>query len=276
MVSNKFPFSAIAPEFHRVKQWRNYSFPYLVGGITDTSIGDLVLVEWDGPRVAIYMTTGQLKNNLDLPGSPSLWGIARQNHTLFISNTREENIHIVIENNTYVGNIATGITGMCGIAVSDRTIWVTAQTTGVHQLDLDHEYNIVGSTVLVKSSDTLDYPLSISVMVGLVAVVSHYSSNIHLFNTTGHLLVPPVGEKGKANGQLSGPRDLVMDPAGRMYVADYGNYRVVLFSSNGTFLRNLVTEEDGLAQPPIALFIRFDSLYIITDKPVHMYVMELA
>ena len=36
---------------------------------------------------------------------------------------------------------------------------------------------------------------------------------------------------------MSWPQDLTFDPAGSVYVADYGNHRVQVFSQNGKYLR---------------------------------------
>ncbi|MDX6534952.1 MAG: tripartite motif-containing protein 71 [Gaiellales bacterium] len=55
------------------------------------------------------------------------------------------------------------------------------------------------------------------------------------FTPAGALITPQlVAPKGKALGQLNGPRDAATDSAGRVYVADYANDRMVRFAANFT------------------------------------------
>ena len=43
------------------------------------------------------------------------------------------------------------------------------------------------------------------------------------------------GEKGSGDGQLSSPRGICLDPEGNVFVADYSNNRVQVFTADGTF-----------------------------------------
>ena len=69
------------------------------------------------------------------------------------------------------------------------------------------------------------------------------------------------------------PLDAVTDPCGRVYVEDENNKRVVLFSQNGRFLKNLVTTE--LPDNPFAFYLHQKYLYVVC-KAGHLLVIELV
>jgi sugar lactone lactonase YvrE len=48
--------------------------------------------------------------------------------------------------------------------------------------------------------------------------------------------IKEFGETGYGPGQLRGPHAIAMDPAGRLFVADRGNQRIMVFDQEGNFL----------------------------------------
>lgn len=77
---------------------------------------------------------------------------------------------------------------------------------------------------------------------------------------------------GSEPGQFSSPHGVEMSPDGRVYVTDYGNYRVQVFEEDGTFVRaigsqgNLEGQFSG-SYPPRGLAFGPDGLlYVNTDS----------
>ena len=54
---------------------------------------------------------------------------------------------------------------------------------------------------------------------------------------TGVCFVTKWGMPGTGNGQFKWPAGIAIDPAGLVYVTDYLNFRVQVFTSNGVFIR---------------------------------------
>ena len=51
------------------------------------------------------------------------------------------------------------------------------------------------------------------------------------------------GSRGTENGQFDMPWDVAVDSGNNVFVPDYGNNRIQIFSNNGTYLRDWGTEE---------------------------------
>ena len=162
------------------------------------------------------------------------------------------------------------------IAVSNNMLFITTLRNDVHKITVDADYNIVTSELFVAHSELFDHPLGISVWDSHVIVVCSNSHNLHIFNQSGSHVVPPVRKFGSGRDKLHYPVDVVTDIAGRIYVADYGNERIILFSPAGEFIRILVGKADGLAKLyPSTLYIQNNYLYVVTIFPDKLYVIEL-
>lgn len=72
---------------------------------------------------------------------------------------------------------------------------------------------------------------------GWVYVVDSAESQIEKFDLQGNHL-KTWGSEGTGNGQFrDGGREITLDQAGNVHVADFGNYRVNVYSPSGTFQR---------------------------------------
>jgi streptogramin lyase len=73
---------------------------------------------------------------------------------------------------------------------------------------------------------------------------------------------PSIGQDG-----FYGPRGLAVDSLGRVYVADTGNKRVVIYDGEGTYLGEFGQPGMGLGQmdEPVAVAISPDGLVYVTD-----------
>ncbi|HUZ77581.1 MAG TPA: NHL repeat-containing protein [Chloroflexota bacterium] len=74
-----------------------------------------------------------------------------------------------------------------------------------------------------------------------------------------------LGGPAAGPGQLNDPRDVAVDAAGNVYVADTGNHRVVKFSANGRFLAAWSGTAGAALVEPVALAVVPDGL-IVADN----------
>ena len=273
-----FYILGIFPEFHKVSSISDYSVPFQVDSMTDTSDGKLVMTGLTNQAV-IYTKQGQQDYTITIPGAGNMYGVARQGDILFFTDSNGL-IHIVRETGEYIKNISTAFKAVYGIDVTNNTIWLADSSKGVYKLTVDSCHNIIKSEILASPTSQFHGHRGITIYNdSRVIVVCRGSHNLQVFDMSGLRVLPPVGEEGSEDGQLLEPQDVVTDGAGRMYVADSRNQRIVLFSKGGEFLRNLVTTDDGLRGNPTALFLQdnyiYASTYTIQPRSFKFYIIKL-
>lgn len=252
-----------------------YSTPYEISDIAETSQGDIAIVEKDGTRAAIITKHGQNVTNLIIPSVGHLWGVARKDSVLFITEEMVRVIHVINENGTYIKRMDSGLIHQHDIDISDNILWITTNGNGVYKLTINENYDRVSLEQFVPNSLKFNLPIGLTIQGYNVVVVCYDSHNVHTYDMTSSDLVYSMGGYGSAGGQLTYPQDVVVDSAGKMYVADVGNNRVVLFSETGQFISNLLTREDGLEGRPVALEIIGNIIYVASQSPEKMHVVQL-
>ena len=114
-----------------------------------------------------------------------------------------------------------------GLAVSGDTVYVA--DTGndrIQRFTLDG-----GHGAQVVAPGTLAAPQGIAVRGTRLLVADDQHHRVAVFDTGGHPLASVGAGPGSSPGQLSNPYDVAADPAGRVFVADDLNQRIVRFSS---------------------------------------------
>jgi streptogramin lyase len=71
-------------------------------------------------------------------------------------------------------------------------------------------------------------------------VVDDHREDIQKFDPQGKFLLK-FGSNGNGDGQLSNTGGITIGPDGNLYIADYGNNRVEVFSLDGKYLRQWPT-----------------------------------
>ena len=205
----------------------------------------------------------------------NFWGVANEGDKLFISDYGYDSIHVIHEDGAFIKTINTGIGYMRRIEINGLTIWVVSDNSGLYEITVNSDYNITSSKLLVRSDSQFNEPKGISILTDRMIVVCDTSAIIHYFARNGTRLFPPVGGRGSGDGHLHRPHDLTTDSCGRVYVADFYNRRIALFSDTGQFLQSLVTRREGMAGYPTSLFLNNDYLYITSASHRRFYVIKL-
>ena len=118
--------------------------------------------------------------------------------------------------------------------------------------------------------DILKEPWGIAVTEDNVFVTDWGLHALLQFRKKDCKLVRRTGTEGAGEGQLDGPRGLCSDYNGDIYVADFGNNRVSVFSKQLQFLKCLGTQQ---LKTPVDVKVTPNSLVILDYSPncIHFY-----
>ena len=133
-----------------------------------------------------------------------------------------------------------------------------------------YTYNISSQTLKLHVK-SLNGPTSVThgcVDGSVVYVVCERSADkVHVYNASWSLITS-FGEYGTSNGQLYRPRSAVMSD-GYFIVADYWNYRVSIFTSDGQFVKHIITYDVPYYEGqdyPRSLSVRGKYLWVVTNN----------
>ena len=130
-------------------------------------------------------------------------------------------------------------------------------------------YNMSSQTLKVnlKSSNNVHSVTSGCVNGSVVYIVSEpRARKVHVYNATWSLLTS-FGGQGSGYGQLDSPCAAVISDQGYIYVGDHNNYRVSMFTSDGQFVKHILTYEKPYYEQthkPYSLSVRGRYLWVTT------------
>jgi hypothetical protein len=224
----------------------------------DPTTGDIITDSYSGGAVYRYSPSGVLLNtyttSIHTSGPKDI--VVDNSGNIYVANGVGANVVKITPTGTTTTITATGtaFNQPDGMTIDRVTgdIYVADQGTGI-------VYKIApGATTatVYKSGFTNLYGVTVNSSTGVV-YVSEYtpSADIKQISTTGVVTT----FVSKAAGGFSDLRNLDIDAAGNIFVANYGNNSIDEFSSTGAFLGHIVT---GLNQPRATAEDVFGNLYI--------------
>ena len=127
--------------------------------------------------------------------------------------------------------------GRCtGVAVHDNGT-VYASNCDAHAIIV---YKPNGEETQIGNSDNaggqLSCPKGIALIGDTIYVVSNSSHTVEMYSTD-EKFIGGFGGNGNGAGQLNNPCGICTDGKGRVLVADYGNKRIQIFTSQGVFIK---------------------------------------
>ena len=127
--------------------------------------------------------------------------------------------------------------GQCyGVAVHDNgTVYASGDSS--HTIKV---FKPNGEETQIGSSDNaggqLSNPHGIALIGDTIYVASRGNSTVKMYSTDGRLI---GGFNGNGTDQLSNPHGICTDGKRRVLVADYGNKRIQIFTSQGAFIKSI-------------------------------------
>ena len=96
------------------------------------------------------------------------------------------------------------------------------------------------------------YPSAIAIRGDVLYIAENSNHRVQKMSTSGDF-ISKFGSNGNGNGELSCPRGICLDPEGKIFVSEYSNNRVSVFTPDGTFLYHITEKLSspwGLAFDP--------------------------
>ena len=202
------------------------------------------------------------------------FGVAAQNGRVYISDTVSRHVHLL----DFPGK-KYSIVGRTGVGRLTKPLGITTAAQGqVYVVDGTAKrvliYSPDGTYITsVGSDDHLERPSGVAVTrdgyriyvldTGGVASESH---KVVVFDPNGRV-DRTIGRRGRVEGQFNLPLDCCLDPTGRLYVVDTGNFRIQVFSPDGEFIHAFgkAGRYPGQFGHPKGIAIDKDGIVFVTD-----------
>ena len=121
-----------------------------------------------------------------------------------------------------------------GVAVDDiGCIYVALQD--IHSLCKFDEQG----RKLKEVKDILNYPSGVNIINNQVLVCDRWNRRIAVFNTD-LVFIRSIGAKGHGDGEFNNPEFLTQDEEGRLWITDFHNQRVCIFTADFEYLCSVV------------------------------------
>ena len=207
---------------------------------------------------------GENKAHLDFSQPSRPWGIAvAPNGHTFIADNATHQIHVFDEQRKHIRSFGQKGSGNgrlnypCGTAIdADGLVYVCNSIN--HCIEVFKEE---GTFVRQFGVGLLSRPYDVTINNEQVYVADAGKHKIYIFTPEGQL-VRTIGTKGRWNGQFHWPSAVAISPDGDMYVTDYINRRVQVFSPDGVFQRELGV---GHLNSPHDILITADGYVLVSD-----------
>lgn len=243
-----------------------YKLPFVVGDIKETGQGHLVLAEDRGYRGAVVTKHGEIIHEFVAINCKFrlLSGVATSGANLYFVTNRHGELYIMTEAGNLIQNAVTNQYEVVSITIHQNKIWLSSSENRISVFDMNNN-NLTEkhwSFTIVVYEEDLARPVSLAFYNGTLVFLNEDSSICFFNPTSGYVISCPVGRRGSGDGQMNNPADLVIDKGGRIYVCDTDTHRILLFTSEGKFLKIVQSWTDGSHRNPTALFLKDNHLYV--------------
>ena len=193
------------------------------------------------------------------------WGIAvAPNGYTFVADRTSHQIHVFDEQRKHIRSFGQQGSGNgqlnCPTGVSvdaDGLVYVcNCNNRRIEMFRMD------GTFVKQFGVGHLSRPWGVTVNNKQVYVAGSEKHRISIFTLEGQL-IRTIGSRGSGPGQFNRPSAVAISPDGNMYVTDYYNHRVQIFSPDGVFQREF---GEGQLNRPLDILITADGHVLVASE----------
>ena len=157
-----------------------------------------------------------------------------------------------------------------GLAIHEEThqIFVVNEVYGRVEI-----FSETGEFLYQLGVGQLSFPRGIAIHGDSVYVSCRGDDTVSKFSLTEMCLVRRIGGRGSNNGQFRYPHQLTTDLIGRVFIADFSNYRICIHDLDLNHLRNITLPS---MSRPVDVKVSRDYLYVLCpDNDLCMLVLTL-
>ena len=165
---------------------------------------------------------------------------------------------------------------LCGVSIDHHgNIYVScSQSPIVGKFSRDQQILLMQTKIKIKGNELR----MIRVIDAQVFVCSKSDYAVIVLDCRNLYEIRRFGRKGSGNGEFNYPIDVVAGE-GELYVSDYKNHRIQIFSMEGKFIRSFIIKDPATQKKytPGGLCIGPDRLlYVTCSGPDHLFAFTLA
>ena len=212
-------------------------------GVAVDGEGNILLADYSNNRLQKFTAVGRFLAEVGSKGSgplqfsyPAGVGFNTSNGKVYVVDRANHRVQVLNSDLSFFstfgkeGNGKAQFSYPCGVAF-DSTGKVYVADSGNHRVQVfTAEGGFVTMFGCYEGMDDLNYPNCIAIDAGgMVYVGEGDNYRVSVFTSDGHL-VTSFGRKGERPGEFNWPCGLTHDNRGVMYVCDYNNNRIQVFS----------------------------------------------
>ena len=240
-----------------------------ISGSTFLSSGELILCDRNNNKLKLLEKNLQMKENMDLPGSPRDIAPVNQ-HQVIVTFPHKKYLQFIQVTPSLALGHKVDLGMECrGVAVSRESIYISLADSGECKIGISDltgkqklmigPYNCSDGTLLFKQPLYIDVLNDEKIFVSDIDEKSN-TSTVYCLESNGNVLYSISNPSFKRCPGIS------VDENENLLLCDWKSHKVFLITKDGKEVREFLTKKDGLYQPYTTSFRHSDATLVVTCR----------
>ena len=240
-----------------------------ISGSTFLSSGELILCDRNNNKLKLLDKNLQMKENMDLPGSPRDIAPVNQ-HQVIVTFPHKKYLQFIQVTPSLALGHKVDLGMECrGVAVSRESIYISLADSGECKIGISDltgkqklmigPYNCSDGTLLFKQPLYIDVLNDEKIFVSDIDEKSN-TSTVYCLESNGNVMYSVSDTSFKLCPGIS------VDENENLLLCDWKSHKVFLITKDGKEVREFLTKKDGLYQPYTSSFRHSDATLVVTCR----------
>ena len=240
-----------------------------ISGSTFLSSGELILCDRNNNKLKLLDKNLQMKENMDLPGSPRDIAPVNQ-HQVIVTFPHKKYLQFIQVTPSLALGHKVDLGMECrGVAVSRESIYISLADSGECKIGISDltgkqklmigPYNCSDGTLLFKQPLYIDVLNDEKIFVSDIDEKSK-TSTVYCLESNGNVMYSVSDTSFKLCPGIS------VDENENLLLCDWKSHKVFLITKDGKEVREFLTKKDGLYQPYTTSFRHSDATLVVTCR----------
>ena len=240
-----------------------------ISGSTFLSSGELILCDRNNNKLKLLDKNLQMKENMDLPGSPRDIAPVNQ-HQVIVTFPHKKYLQFIQVTPSLALGHKVDLGMECrGVAVSRESIYISLADSGECKIGISDltgkqklmigPYNCSDGTLLFKQPLYIDVLNDEKIFVSDIDEKSN-TSTVYCLESNGNVMYSVSDTSFKLCPGIS------VDENENLLLCDWKSHKVFLITKDGKEVREFLTKKDGLYQPYTTSFRHSDATLVVTCR----------